>query len=175
METSRLLKVRLVPFELRLLKIAHDREALAAHMKLRVPENWPSEGVRKHQIPDQIRALEADPASLEWHGRLIVHGGFGPDSLAGVANLKGPPDKAGRVEVGYEVLPDFRTRGIGTEVLKMLLHWCDQRPEVKAVIARTEPGNAISQKMLEKAGFVSVGWQQHPVIGEVILWERTRT
>jgi RimJ/RimL family protein N-acetyltransferase len=153
-----------------MLQAMGDAARLAALIGAAVPESWPPQGVREHQIPQQLDALTREPGELRWHGRLIVLRG-NPDVLVGVVNLKGPPDGRGRVEIGYEVEPEYRRQGIATEAVRALIAWCAAQPTVKAVQARTLPSNRISAHMLSRLGFTKLGPQRDPRLGELIVWE----
>lgn len=171
-ETPRLL---LVPFDLSLLQAtqAGDVAAVGARLDVVIPPGWPSQGVREWQLPDQIARLNRDPAELPWLGRLILL--RRPRTLIGGINLKGPPDARGRVEIGYEIVEAFRRRGYASEAVEALCHWCFAQPQVTAVYARTQTGNAISQHMLQRLGFARREVEQHPRLGEMIVWVRPKT
>ena len=51
----------------------------------------------------------------------------------------------------------FRGRGFATEAVRALCQWALSRPGVQAVEAETEPGNAASQHVLQKNGFLPMG------------------
>jgi RimJ/RimL family protein N-acetyltransferase len=165
-------RLRLVPFTLPMLRAveAGRLTELARMIGASVPPAWPSSDVRVFQVPHQIGFLEADADELPWHGRLIVLKG-NPDALVGVVNLKGRVDARGRVEIGYEVDPPFRRRGIATEAVRGVMAWCMKQPGVKAMQARTMPGNRISAHMLARIGFNKLGPQRDPRLGELIVWE----
>lgn len=165
--------LQLVPFTARLLELAaaDDRPALARAAGASIPDSWPSHGVRFHQLPLQLAALREDPEGLVWQGRLIVVLDNGTPSLAGVINLKGPPDERGLVEIGYEVVPEFRRRGVASAAARALLGWCFEQPGVTAVRARTLKGNTVSQHMLKRLGFARIGPERDPELGEMIAWE----
>lgn len=60
-------------------------------------------------------------------------------------------------EIGYGILEAFQGRGYATEAVRLALQWAFRHPEVQAVEAETEPGNAASQRVLEKCGFRPLG------------------
>ena len=158
-----------MPFELQPLRLARDgkRAEIARLLQLEVPDDWPSPDVLQQQIPVQIERLEASGDDLPWHGRLIV---LRPGTLVGNINLKGPPDMAGDVEIGYEVLPAYRRQGIAMEAAGLLIDWCFAQAGVKRVSARTKPDNEASQTMLTKLGFRCIGSERDTVIGEMLVW-----
>jgi RimJ/RimL family protein N-acetyltransferase len=57
------------------------------------------------------------------------------------------------VEIGYGIVPSRQGRGLATEALLTMLTMAWADPRVTAVVAGTDPGNAASQRVLEKAGF----------------------
>lgn len=78
----------------------------------------------------------------------------------------------GTVEIGYGFLPEFWGRGYATEAVRAMTQWASQQPGVKQIEAETEPGNAASQRVLEKAGFLPNG-----IMGEEgprFVWKQGR-
>jgi len=69
------------------------------------------------------------------------------------AKFKGEPDETGAVEIGYGTYPAFQRRGYMTEMVKGLVSWASQQPDVRRVVADTDVENTASQRVLEKAGF----------------------
>lgn len=170
-ESPRLL---LVPFDLPLLEAtqAGDLADVGALLNAAIPAGWPSEGVREWQLPEQIARLNREPDQLPWLGRLILL--RRPRALIGGINLKGAPDARGRVEIGYEIVEAFRRKGYASEAVEALCQWCFAQPQVTAVYARTQAGNAISQHMLQRLGFARREIEQHPRLGEMIVWVRPK-
>ena len=76
----------------------------------------------------------------------------------GDACFKGLPAN-GRPEIGYGLERPFRGRGLATEAVRALCQWALAQPGVQAVEAETEPGNAASQHVLQKNGFLPMGIQ----------------
>lgn len=75
---------------------------------------------------------------------------IGDLSFKGVA-----PD--GMVEIGYGTDPAFWNQGYTTEAVIALVNWALSQPGITRVEAETEPDNAASQRVLQKAGFVPTG------------------
>ncbi len=61
------------------------------------------------------------------------------------------------LEVGYVISPEFRGRGLATEITRALAAYAFQRFAVPHVVAVTDPDNFPSQKVLLKCGFQAVG------------------
>ena len=70
--------------------------------------------------------------------------------------FKGTP-RQGEVELGYGILPAHQGQGYATEAVQSLTDWAFAQDGVFAVTAETEPGNAASQRVLSKAGYLPDG------------------
>jgi ribosomal-protein-alanine N-acetyltransferase len=146
LETSRL---ELVPFSSALIDAIADRIAAAKVIGAAVPQDWPD---------DELSGLLAIYA-----GRLAeaaVRPGFGPwvvisrdaSSVVGSAGFVGPPNEQREVELGFGIHPDFRNRGYATEAARALVVWGLAQPSVETIVARCDPRNAQSARVLEKIG-----------------------
>jgi RimJ/RimL family protein N-acetyltransferase len=60
---------------------------------------------------------------------------------------------AGRVELGYWLLPEGRGRGRATRALWLLSRWVLDQPGVERVELSTSPDNVVSQHVAERCGF----------------------
>lgn len=61
------------------------------------------------------------------------------------------------LELGYVIAPDFRGRGLATEIARALAAYAFERFDVPQVVAVTDPDNLPSQKVLLKCGFEPKG------------------
>ena len=61
------------------------------------------------------------------------------------------------MEIGYGIDEQYRCRGYATEAAQAMTAWALAQPGVRRVLAQTEPGNAISRRVLQKCGFVPCG------------------
>lgn len=114
--------------------------------------DYPSEGdvIIAGLLQDAGPAV-ADPADRAWGHRQVVERDSG--LVVGGIGFFGPPRGSGVVEVGYGIVPSRQGRGYATEALQAMLAMAWADPRVTAVVAGTDPGNAASQRVLEKAGF----------------------
>jgi ribosomal-protein-alanine N-acetyltransferase len=64
---------------------------------------------------------------------------------------------AGRANLGYRVAQDVSGRGLATNSVLELCRIAAERHGLRTLRAATSHGNAASQKVLVKAGFVAVG------------------
>jgi RimJ/RimL family protein N-acetyltransferase len=117
-------------------------------------------------------ALAADPASARWGTRLFVIDE--PPTLVGWGGFKGPPAD-GVVELGYEIAPAHRGRGLASAAVEEMLREAFDTPQVDSVIAHTlsEPGP--STRVLEKTGFDRVGEVADDQVGTAWRWRLSRS
>jgi RimJ/RimL family protein N-acetyltransferase len=78
------------------------------------------------------------------------------NEVVGDAGFHGPPAPGSpvEVEVGYNVVPDLRGRGIASQACAQLLQWA-WRDGAVLVRAETDPANRASQRVLTRCGFVA--------------------
>lgn len=77
--------------------------------------------------------------------------------------------KDGMVEIGYGLTPAYWGKGYATEAVKAMTAWAHRQPGVIRVEAETEPQNAASQRVLQKAGFLPTG--QNGEEGPRFVWK----
>ena len=162
-------QVRLLAATVPLLNaLNEDRSLFAEMVGSPVPDGWP-------EFPEAIGfTLEhlrtASEAERSWsmqffvdptNGRLLGSGGFAA------------PPVARTVEIGYEVAPEFRGRGIGVAAARALVERA-VASEVDQVIAHTLPGPNPSTGVLVSLGFEHVDDQVDPEVGAVWEWRWTR-
>ena len=103
---------------------------------------------------EMLAGARSHPEHWEWYAVWRI--GLKNGACAGDLSFKGPPEN-GAVEIGYGVLEAYRGRGIATEAVRAAVAWALAQPGVTAVEAETEPGNAASQRVLAKCGFLPTG------------------
>ena len=114
--------------------------------------DYPSEGdVIIAGLLQDVGPAGTDPTDQAWGHRQVVERASG--LVVGGIGFFGPPRASGEVEVGYGIVPSRQGRGYATEALQAMLAMAWADPRVTAVVAGTDPGNAASQRVLEKAGF----------------------
>ncbi|MBR2790405.1 MAG: GNAT family N-acetyltransferase [Eggerthellaceae bacterium] len=111
----------------------------------------------KAAYQEMLDGCLAHPADWEWYAIWLIE--LKDGTRVGDLCFKGPND--GVPEIGYGILPEHQGNGYATEAVKAALTWAFAHPGVTAVEAETDPGNAASQRVLEKCGFSPTG-----VIGE---------
>ena len=112
LETQRL---KLLPFTLELKKVTlAERARLTEMLGVAIPDTWPGADMLE-ALPFFIEAMEKDPLGLVCDG-IILHKA---DQIAiGGIGFHGPPDEAGRVEIGYNIIPAYQGQGYATEMAR---------------------------------------------------------
>ena len=142
--------------------LAAASEAAGLHLPPAFLEDDPLWRLRLEQVGE-------DPAAAPWLVRAITDAA-GRD-VVGHAGFHGPPDGAGMVEVGYQVLPERRRRGYARAALAELIAFAAERG-ARTVRASIAPGNEPSLALAESFGFRRVGEQWDEEDGLELVFER---
>ena len=152
------------------LLLARDLEASAGEIGAAVPADFPDwlDGFLHFRIVD----LEVDPGTQPWLGRaIVVVEPDGTRAIVGSCGFHAPPDADGRVEVGYRVEPEYRRRGVASEVVRALFDWAAMEHGVQKFRASTSPDNVGSLAIIRGLGFSQVGVQIDDIDGEELVFE----
>jgi [ribosomal protein S5]-alanine N-acetyltransferase len=104
------------------------------------------------QFPERHRVLlaEQDAGLCVFHVLLD-----GDGTVVGRFNLYDLVD--GTARVGYRVAEQISGRGVATSTLRKLCRLAAEQYRLRTLTAETSNENVASQRVLEKAGFVSIG------------------
>jgi RimJ/RimL family protein N-acetyltransferase len=91
----------------------------------------------------------------------------------GLGGFKGPADRAGEVEIGYGIAPEYRGQGLATEAAKALVDEARRCISLARVLAHTLPANNASTRVLARCGFHRTAEIKDPQDGVIWRWERT--
>jgi ribosomal-protein-alanine N-acetyltransferase len=154
--------MRLLPATIEhLLALQSDRTAFGRLIGSPVPEGWP-------EFPESIGftldRLRAHPDEADWWMHFFLSG----DALVGSGGFVGPPQD-GVVEIGYELAPAFRGKGLGTAAAGALIE--KARGGASLVIANTLPHENPSTGVLRRLGFQWVRELVDPEEGPIWRWE----
>ncbi|ULH15380.1 GNAT family N-acetyltransferase [Deinococcus sp. KNUC1210] len=164
-ETSRLL---IVPLPLSVVRQRLETADFTAEvaspsgpLRVQFPPEWPGD-------PLPLFRGMADRADLAAAHSVLIRR---QDLRAiGMMGVKGCPDAAGAIEIGYGLNPEAWNQGYATEALRALLpHWRAQEG-VQQLRAETATSNPASARVLEKSGFVRVGSAWSEEDGDLLLW-----
>jgi [ribosomal protein S5]-alanine N-acetyltransferase len=78
-------------------------------------------------------------------------------TVVGSAGFLGRPTADGTIEIGYGIHHEHRNRGYATEAVRTLVSWALTRDGVVRVIARCDPANIASVRVLAKTGLEETG------------------
>ena len=127
-------------------------EFLSGYLDAKVPEKWTGFGSAPFRYV--LEKIRSDPSANGWWNYLPIH--RADNTLIGSGGFKGPPDEEGIVEIGYEIMPDYRNRGLATEMARGLTEHAFTDPRVKQVIAHTLARENASTRVLTKCGFKKI-------------------
>lgn len=129
------------------IEIASDEE-----MRLLIEKQTDEE--MKKAYGEMLAGCRAHPENRQWYAVWFIRLYNG--EVVGDYCFKGlQPD--GSVEIGYGLLPQYWGNGYATEAIIAAVEWAIKQPGVKRIEAETDPDNAASQRVLQKAGFFPTG------------------
>jgi ribosomal-protein-alanine N-acetyltransferase len=116
--------------------------------------------------------LAKDPSIQAWLGRAIILVAE-PENrrVVGSAGFHGPPDVDGRAEIGYQIEPGSRRRGLALEAVRGLLDWAATERGIRRFRASIAPDNVASLALVSRLGFRQVGRRHDEVDGEELVFE----
>ena len=163
-ETERL---KLVPFtrEHYDVILKDDNVLLGELLDVETPESWTSFKDAREAVPELLSFFESLGGDLSWGSYFIIL--QKEHKLIGSCGFKGKPDFDNYVEIGYEVHPEFQSRGIGTEAAQALIDFAFTK-NINGIKAHTLREENNSVRILKKLGFTFQG--EIEIRGEGPLW-----
>lgn len=163
-ETENLL---LIPCDTEMLISAiAGNEMLAQKLNVKIQHNWTEFGIPALQY--SLDRLSENKDEKGWWTYFPIH--KDDNKLIGSGGYKGKPTMDGSVELGYEISPDYRNRGLATEMTKALIRNAFKDPRVKSITAHTLGFENPSTKVLQKCGFTKVEEINDPDDGLIWKW-----
>jgi [ribosomal protein S5]-alanine N-acetyltransferase len=165
LETERL---SLLPLEPKQLKLSiDDYGKMQSDLGLRATIMILDEEM-KHAMKVRLKKVLEDVENFLWLTNWAIINKE-KNQIIGFIMIKGSPNDAGEVIVGYGIEENYRKNGYATESLKKLIKWIFMNPKAKCVIADTEKANIPSHKVLENAGAI-----KYKETDELIWWKIER-
>jgi len=160
-------EVRLIAATVPLLEAWRDDQgAFSELIGSPVPEGWPE---FPEAIPATLEYLRtAGDDDRQWSMQFFVESASG--RLIGSGGYAAPPEDR-TVEIGYEIAPEFRGRGLGVASARALVERAVASGHVDSVIAHTLAGPNPSTGVLVSLGFEHVDEQVDPEVGPVWQWK----
>ncbi|HYT30451.1 MAG TPA: GNAT family N-acetyltransferase [Actinomycetota bacterium] len=138
-----------------------DPSRAGALLEASVPSDWPSEDLHD-ALPIFLRQAQEDPDGIVWGAWVMIL--RDERIVVGDIGFKGPPDAAGRVEIGYGVVSAFRRQGFAVEAARALVEWAFVNG-ARTVTAECVADNIGSVLVLERIGMRRTGTD-----GDLIRW-----
>ena len=153
----------LIPFGADFIEALAEREAAQQLIDAIIPDGWPDA-----ELAGLLRVygpwVAADPSRLGYGPWIVIARGH--RTVVGSAGFQGTP-KDQAIELGFGVHAAHRNQGYASEAAGALISWGLSQPEVDRIIAKCDPANAASIRVLEKSGMSRVGEGEG-----MLLWER---
>jgi RimJ/RimL family protein N-acetyltransferase len=167
-------RLELVPITLAIVEavMLDRREDARRLIGAEMPSRWPGRALVERAFSASLDRIRTAPEKRLWGDRLMITRGA-ERRVVGSVVFHGFPDD-GVAEVGYGVDEDVQRMGYGTEATRAAVDWALDRSEIRAVQARTFPWHRASVRVLEKVGMRKVAEDEHDVLGEQWIFERTR-
>jgi RimJ/RimL family protein N-acetyltransferase len=153
LETERL---ELIAFTSELIGALPDRPFAERLVGARIPDSWPDA-----ELAELLAASKSTTPFGPW---VVVS--RSERAVVGSAGFIEPPKNDRTVELGFGTHQDFRGRGYAPEAARALVEWALEQPNVERVVAKCDPDNAASIRVLEKIGMQRCGESE-----EELLWE----
>ena len=143
---------------------------LSINLNVSVMEPWTEFGLAP--IEFSLTKISQNENENGWWSYFPIH--KEDKKLIGSCGYKGSPTPEGNVEIGYEVISEYRQKGLGTEIAKGLVSNAFKFDHVKMIIAHTLPFENASTNILICLGFNKVSEIIDPEDGLIWRWELKR-
>ena len=120
-------------------------------------------------LPYRLPLVAEDPAAAPYLLRMAVL--RDEAVVVGSAGFHLRPDADGMIEIGLGIVPEFRGRGLATELLHGMWGWVIDQPGVVTLRYTVSPDNAPSQAIIRRLGFNHVGVQIDDIDGPEDVFE----
>lgn len=152
--------------------LLQSRHSLATLLEVQIPEEWP---YFPEAIPFIYQLLKENENNshynliTSWNMYFFIH--KQERCLVGSGGFKGIPDENGIVEIGYEVVAKYQSRGLATEAAQGLINYAFSSGKVSIVQAHTLAEDNASTKVLQKVGMVKIKTIADEENGAIWLWQ----
>lgn len=141
-------RLRLEPMTAELAQIAaRGQSALAVALSAEVRPDWAAHGMRL--LAEAGTRTRADAPTRA----ILVH----EADQRVIGDVRFEPVGQERVEIGYEIVSDYRRQGYATEATARVIAWLFDEAGAKLVIAGCAMKNRASVRTLRKLGFLLDG------------------
>lgn len=163
--------LKLIPCDTEILNSAIAGNGnLTKKLNVTIQDPWTEFGLGALQY--SLDRLSESPAESGWWTYFPIH--KQDNKLIGSGGYKGKPTPEGTVELGYEIAPNYRNRGLATEMTKGLIEHAFKNQSVNSILAHTLGHENASTKVLKKCGFEKIEEINDPEDGIIWKWELKR-
>ncbi|HPH19643.1 MAG TPA: GNAT family N-acetyltransferase [Haliscomenobacter sp.] len=127
--------------------LRHDNQ-IAEYLGIEVKAGWTEFGDEPSVY--SMERVRVNPAEEPWWQYLAVH--KADNLLIGAGGYKGSPNRFGVVEIGYEIMLDYRNQGYATEFAQHLINFAFSNADIKVVQAHTLAEPNASTHVLKRCG-----------------------
>lgn len=160
--------LKIITCDTEILKSAVEgNEILANKLNVTVQDGWTEFGTEALQY--SLDRLSENKEEGGWWTYFPVH--KLDNKLIGSGGYKGQPTTEGTVEIGYEISPAYRMKGLATEMALALIENAKKDKRVKSIIAHTLGHENPSTTVLQKCGFTKVQEINDPEDGLIWKWD----
>jgi RimJ/RimL family protein N-acetyltransferase len=154
-------RLALVPFTSEVIDALPVRGSAQELVGAAIPDGWPDEELAG-LLSLYAGWVRADASVVGYGPWIVIARGEGV--VVGSAGFIGKPTD-GSIELGFGIHPDFRNQGYASEAARALIEWGLDQRVVERVVAKCDPDNLPSVRVLEKIGMSRVG-----DAGNQLLW-----
>lgn len=151
--------------------IVRDPQSLGESLGVSIPDGWPAHPAAYPHALELLKQQPLRPWTGWWLYLFILPA---EQALVGCGGFKDVPDAHGSVEIGFDIAPAYRDRGLGAEAVGGLVRYAFTRPEVEAVTALTLPRADARAEVFAAAGLQRAGDRVDAEAGPVLLWRVAR-
>lgn len=120
-------------------------------------------------LPYRIPQIAEHPERSPYLLRMAVH--RQARCIIGSAGFHGMPDADGMIEIGLEVVPQWRGQGLAKEILHGMWGWVVRQPGVRTLRYCVSPSNDASQAIIQGIGGTLIGQQMDEIDGPEDIYQ----
>ena len=142
-------------------------DVLAKRVLVNCAAPWTEMGLDPFKY--SLEKISSHPDEKNWWGYLPIL--KEENMLIGSGGYHGKPTEDGNVEIGYEIAPAYRNRGLATEMARALINHAFRNKQIYAALAHTLAEENASVKVLKNCGMKLIGELDDPEEGKLWKWE----
>ena len=142
-----------------------DTQAYDKYMKGVFEEHLPTLIPSRHPTPPSLSEVREFVSKHDGTRKSVLYLALKESEVVGTAHLTNMERKEldHTAALGLNIKKNFRGRGIGTALLKRLMEWAKEKPDIERIELEVLANNHQAIHMYEKAGFVREGIKKSAV------------